>query len=82
LIVIEHDPLLYEDAQGMIEYVSKGFHDAAKEAAVLLYSPAKDTFLEYITRDAGRVFYFDYGPKAAAKLIRKLIQKRRRARPP
>jgi hypothetical protein len=32
LIVIEHDPLLYEDAQGMVEYVSKGLHDAAKEA--------------------------------------------------
>ncbi len=30
LIVIEHDPLLYEDAQGMVEYVSQGLHDAAK----------------------------------------------------
>ena len=38
MIVFEHDPLLYEDAQGMIEYVSQGLHDAAKEAAVLLYS--------------------------------------------
>jgi hypothetical protein len=23
LIIIEHDPLLYEDAQGMVEYVSQ-----------------------------------------------------------
>ena len=38
LIVIEHDPLLYEDAQWMVEYVSQSLHDAAKEAAVLLYS--------------------------------------------
>jgi hypothetical protein len=30
--VIEHDPLIYENAQGMVEYVSQGFHDAAKEA--------------------------------------------------
>jgi len=30
LVVIEHNPLLYEDAQGMIEYVSQGLHDAAK----------------------------------------------------
>jgi hypothetical protein len=30
LIIIEHDPLLYEDAQGMVEHVSQGLHDAAK----------------------------------------------------
>jgi hypothetical protein len=39
LIIIEHDPLLFEDAQGMVEYVSQGLHDSAKEAAVLLYLP-------------------------------------------
>jgi hypothetical protein len=30
LIIIEHDPLLYENAQGIVEYVSQGLHDAAK----------------------------------------------------
>ena len=82
LVVIEHDPLLYEDAQGMVEYVSQGLHDAAKEAAVLLYSTGTDTFLEDMTKNADRVFYFDEGPRATTKLISKLIQKRRRARPP
>jgi hypothetical protein len=33
-------------------------------------------------KNAERVFYFDEGPRATTKLIRKLIQKRRRARPP
>ena len=79
LIVIEHDPLLYEDAQGMVEYVSQGLHDAAKEAAVLLYSPGTDTFLEDMTRNADRVFYSTRGQEL---LFRKLIQKRRRARLP
>jgi len=60
-----------EDAQGIVEYVSKGFHDAAKEAAVLLYSPGTDTFLEDMTRNADRVFYFDEGPRATTKLISK-----------
>ena len=46
LIIIEHDPLLYENALRMVEYVSKGLHDAAKEAAILLYSPGTDTFLD------------------------------------
>jgi DNA polymerase I len=32
LIIVEHDPMLYENAQEMVEYVSQGLHDAAKEA--------------------------------------------------
>jgi hypothetical protein len=75
LIVIEHDPLLYENAQGMVEYISQGMHDAAKEAAVLLYSPGTDTFLEDMTRNAYRVFYFDNGPRAMTKLISKAYPK-------
>ena len=75
LIIIEHDPMLYEDAQGMIEYVSQGLHDAAKVAAVLLYSPGTDTFLEDMIRNADRVFYFDEGPRATTKLISKAYPK-------
>jgi hypothetical protein len=42
-----------------------------KSAAVLLYSPGTDTFLEDLTRNADRVFYFDEGPRAEPKLISK-----------
>jgi hypothetical protein len=56
----------------MTEYISKSMSDAAKEAAaVLLYSPGTDTFLEDLTRNIDRVFYFDEGPRAAPKLISK-----------
>jgi hypothetical protein len=73
MIIIEHDPLLYEDAQDMVEYVSQGLHDVAKEPVVLLYSPGTDTFLEDMTRNADRVFYFDEGPRATTKLISKAL---------
>jgi hypothetical protein len=46
LILIEHDPLLYEDAQETTDYISEGMSDAAKEATVLLSSPGTDMFLE------------------------------------
>jgi hypothetical protein len=59
----------------MIDLASQAMSDAAKEAAVLLYSPGTDTFLEDLTRNADRVFYFDEGPRATAKLISKAYPK-------
>ena len=70
-----YSSVLYEEAQGMVEYVSQGLHDAAKEATVLLYSPGTDTFLEDMTKNADRVFYFDEGPRATTKLISKAYPK-------
>jgi hypothetical protein len=58
LLLIEHDPLLYEDAAEMAEYVSCALKDAAKEAAVLRYSPTMDPFLEEIIKGADRIFCF------------------------
>jgi hypothetical protein len=45
--------------------------DAAKEPAVLLYSPGIDTFLEDLTRNADRVFCFNECPRASMKRISK-----------
>jgi hypothetical protein len=36
---------------------------------VLLNPPGTDPFLEDLTRNADRAFYFDEGPSAAPKLI-------------
>ena len=58
LIIIEHDPMLYEDAGEMTEYISQGLHDAAKEVAVLLYLPGTETILEDTTRNARQNIQF------------------------
>lgn len=75
LILIEHDPLLYEDAAEMVDYVSRSLGDAAKEAAVLLYSPSSDPFMEDLSRNADRVWYFDEGPRALPRLVTKAFPK-------
>jgi DNA polymerase I len=71
LIIIEHDPTIYEDAAEMVEYISRYLSDAAREATVLLYSPGSAPFLEDLTRNADRVFYFDDSPRASAKRVSK-----------
>ncbi|MDM7933858.1 MAG: hypothetical protein QUS08_00535, partial [Methanothrix sp.] len=65
------DPLLYEDAREMTEYVSRALMEAAKEAAVLLYAPGADPYFEELVRNADRVFYFDEGPRAETRVVAK-----------
>ncbi len=71
LIFVEHDPLLYEDAQEMAEYVSRALMEAARDATVLLYSPGADPFLEELIKNADRVFYFDERPRSEAGIAAK-----------
>ena len=59
LIIIENDPLLYKRTLGDDRVRIPRFPRCCKEAAILLYSPATDTLLEDMTRNADRVFYFD-----------------------
>jgi len=71
LILIEHDPMLYEDAKEMTEYVSHALSDAAKEAAVLLYASGIDPYFEDLVQNADRVFYFEEGPREKPRLVAK-----------
>jgi hypothetical protein len=72
LIFIEHDPLLYEDAAEMTEYVSQAMREAAKEATVLLYAPGVDPYLEELIKNADHVFHFDERPRAETRIAAKV----------
>ncbi|MDD1753316.1 MAG: hypothetical protein LUQ38_09555 [Methanotrichaceae archaeon] len=37
LIIVEHDPLSYEDSTEMVEYIQQALKQAAHEVTVLLY---------------------------------------------
>jgi len=71
LIIIEHDPIIYEDSAEMVEYVSKAMREAAQEATVLLYSAGLDPFIEELARNSDRVFYFEEGPRDSPRLLAK-----------
>jgi hypothetical protein len=73
LIFVEHDPMLYEDAAELPEYISGALRDLASRAAVVLYAPSADPYLEEMARRADRVFYLQApkqpsGRESAARL--------------
>ena len=50
IVIIEHDPLIYENAREMTEYVSQAMRETANDAAVLLYAPGADPYLEELVK--------------------------------
>jgi DNA polymerase I len=74
-LIVEHDPLLYEDASEMVEYIAQHLRQTSREATVLVYSPALDPHLERMTPLADRVFCFYEMPKAPARGRGKADQK-------
>jgi len=79
LILVEHDPLLYEDAAEMTEYVSHALRDASKEAAVLLYAAGIDPFFEDLVKSADRAFYFEDSPRERPRMVAKMHPRARGA---
>jgi hypothetical protein len=71
IIIIEHDPIIYEDSAEMVEYVTKAMRDAAQEATVLLYTAGLDPFVEELARNSDCVFYFEEGPRDSPRLLAK-----------
>src|SRR5512139_4024875 len=59
ILIVEHDPMLYEDAEQMVEYVAEHLRQTSRDATVLVYSPALDPHLEKMTELSDRVFCFD-----------------------
>ncbi len=49
--------------------------DTAYDAAVLLNAPGADPYLGELVVNADRVFYFDEGPRAEARIVAKAIPK-------
>jgi hypothetical protein len=66
-LIIEHDPMLYEDAKEMVEYVAQALKQTSREATILLYSPTLDPHLQKMTELADRVFCFYEMPKVKSR---------------
>ena len=47
--LIEHHPLLYEDAGEMVEYLAQALKQTSRDATILLYATARDPHLQKLT---------------------------------
>jgi hypothetical protein len=65
-LIVEHDPMLYEDAGEMVDYVALALKQTSREATILLYAPALDPHLQKMTELADRVFCFYEGRETSA----------------
>ena len=53
-LIVEHDPLLYEDAGEMVEYLAQALKQTSREATILLYASALDPRLQKMTELADK----------------------------
>ena len=68
-LIVEHDPLLYEDASEMVEYVAQALKQISRQATVLLYAHALDPHLQKMAELADRVFcFYEEQTKGRAKV--------------
>ena len=66
-LIVEHDPMLYEDAGEMVEYLARALKQTSRDATILLFAPALDPHLQKMTELADRVFCIYGGQAAPAK---------------
>lgn len=55
IILIEHDPLIFEGAENMVTPLAMALKDAGREALVILYTPAIDRKFAALMRHADRI---------------------------
>ena len=53
-LIVENDPVLYEDAREMVEYLAQALKQTSREATILLYSLDLDPHLQKMTELADR----------------------------
>jgi hypothetical protein len=62
VVFIEHDPVLYEDAGGVVEALSLAMRDVARGRLIIYFSASGDVYFDTIARNSERVIFFEEEP--------------------
>jgi DNA polymerase I len=64
IVLVEHDPNVYDGASELVETISRALTEISREALVILYAGRQDARLSRLMRGADRIFYFAEPPPA------------------
>jgi hypothetical protein len=60
VVIVEHDPSLYEEAGDTRKWISQSMKDVSRESLFILYSPTLDKHFSYLCAAADRLIIYDY----------------------
>lgn len=74
IVLVEHDPTLFEGAEKMLAPLAGALRDAGRESLVILYAPSIDRTFAALMRQADRVIEIaaaeDLSPRVSPRAIR------------
>jgi len=81
VILIEHDPTLFDGAETMLQPVAGALKDAGRESLVILYTPVMDRTFASLIRQADRIIEISSIEQTSMKRLARMIQVQRNGGP-
>jgi len=78
IVMVEHDPTLYDDAGEAKRVVPPTMKDLSRNVLFVLYAPAMDPSFAYLAQDADHLWYYDDGEGLVPKTRNYPLAKGRR----
>jgi len=81
IILVEHDPTLFDGAEKMLPSVAGALKDAGRESLVILYTPVVDRTFASLIRQADRIIEITSIEQTSMKQSARMIQVQRNGGP-
>jgi len=81
IVLVEHDPLIFEGAEQMVAPVAMALKDAGRDALVILYAPAIDRRFAALMRYADRVIEIAEAEDLSARTPPREVRRQRNGGP-
>ncbi|AGB03251.1 type B DNA-directed DNA polymerase [Methanoregula formicica] len=81
IVLVEHDPTLFEGAEKMLAPVARALKDTGRESLVILYAPAIDRTFAALMRQADRIIEIAAAEVLSPRVFLRAIRLQRTGRP-
>lgn len=81
IILVEHDPMLFEGAENMVTPVSMALKDAGRDALLILYTPVIDRKFSALMRQADRIIEIAEADDLTSRISPQSLRRQRNGGP-